>query len=238
MNIKGLYKTSLVDYPDKVTSTIFLGGCNLRCGYCHNPDLALNSSVLENIKEEEVLSFLEKRKNLIDGVTISGGEPTIEKGLIPFLEKVKSLKLLVKIDTNGFMPHIISECIENQLVDYVAVDIKTSPEKYPSLTGKDLSFDAVLATIDLLRGSFFFKGSVLDHEIRTTCVPGFVTVDDIKRIGESLGSVQKYYLQQFVNTNAMLDSEMKILTPYSIDYLYELKNEAEKFSSFCSIRGI
>ena len=129
MNIRGLYKTSLVDYPGKVASTIFLGGCNLRCGYCHNPDLALNSSVLTKIDEEEVLTFLKKRKGLIDGITVSGGEPTIEKGLIPFLEKVKSLKLLVKIDTNGFLPHIISECIEKQLVDYVAVDIKTSPLK-------------------------------------------------------------------------------------------------------------
>jgi pyruvate formate lyase activating enzyme len=232
MNIRGLYKTSLVDYPEKITSTIFLGGCNLRCGYCHNPGLALNSSVLEKIKEEEVLAFLKKRKGLIDGVTISGGEPTIEKGLIPFLEKVKSLKLLIKIDTNGFLPHIISECIEKKLIDYAAVDIKTSPEKYPLLTGMNLPFNTILATTDIL------KNSGLDYEIRTTCVPGFVTVDDIKKIGESIGAVKKYYLQQFVNTNTLLDSEIETLTPYSIDYLHELKNEAEKFSSFCSIRGI
>ncbi|MCL1864517.1 MAG: anaerobic ribonucleoside-triphosphate reductase activating protein [Spirochaetes bacterium] len=232
MNIRGLYKTSLVDYPEKITSTIFLGGCNLRCSYCHNPDLALNSSVLEKIEENEVLDFLKKRKSLIDGVTISGGEPTIEKGLIPFLEKVKSLKLLIKIDTNGFLPHIISTCIEKELIDYAAVDIKTSPEKYPSLTGKNLSFDLILSTIDII------KSSKIDHEIRTTCVPGFVTVDDIKKIGESVGPVKKYYLQQFVNTNTLLNSEIEILTPYSIDYLHKLKDEAEKFSSFCSIRGI
>ena len=232
MNIRGLYKTSLVDYPEKITSTIFLGGCNLRCGYCHNPGLALNSSVLEKIEEEEVLAFLKKRKGLIDGVTISGGEPTIEKGLIPFLEKIKPLKLLVKIDTNGFLPHIVSECIEKELIDYAAVDIKTSPEKYPLLTGMNLSFNAIRSTIDILRDSG------LDHEIRTTCVPGFVTVDDIKKIGESVGAVKKYYLQQFVNTNTLLNSEIEILTPYSIEYLHELKDEAEKFSSFCSIRGI
>jgi pyruvate formate lyase activating enzyme len=232
MNIKGLYKTSLVDYPEKIASTIFLGGCNLRCGYCHNPDLALNSAVLEKIDEEEVLDFIKKRKGVIDGVTISGGEPTIEKGLIPFLEKVKSLKLLIKIDTNGFLPQVISECIEKKLIDYAAVDIKTSPEKYPSLTGTNLSFNAILSTINIL------KNSELEHEIRTTCVPGFVTVDDIKRIGESVGTVKKYYLQQFVNTNNLLDTEIKILTPYSMDYLYKLKNEAKKFSDFCSIRGI
>jgi pyruvate formate lyase activating enzyme len=232
MNIRGLYKTSLVDYPEKITSTIFLGGCNLRCGYCHNPDLALNSPVLEKIEEEKVFAFLQKRRGLLDGITISGGEPTIEKGLIPFLEKVKSLKLLIKLDTNGFLPHVVSSCVEKKLIDYVAVDIKTSPEKYPSLTGTTLSFNEVLSTIDIL------KSSGIDHELRTTCVPEFVTVDDIKKIGESIGSVKKYYLQQFVNTNTLLDGKIKTLTPYSIDYLYELKNEAEKFSSFCSIRGI
>ena len=232
MNIRGLYKTSLVDYPEKITSTIFLGGCNLRCGYCHNPDLALNSPVLEKIEEDEVLAFLKKRSGVLDAVTISGGEPTIEKGLIPFLEKVKSLKLLIKLDTNGFLPHVVSEIIERKLIDYAAVDIKTSPEKYPSLTGAALSFDAILATIDIL------KSSGIAHELRTTCVPGFVTVDDIKRIGESVGAVTQYYLQQFVNANTLLNSEIETLTPYSIDYLHELKSEAEKFAAFCSIRGV
>ena len=232
MNIRGLYKTSLVDYPQKITSTIFFGGCNLRCGYCHNPDLALNSPVLEKIEEDEVLAFLKKRSGVLDAVTISGGEPTIEKGLIPFLEKVKSLKLLIKLDTNGFLPQVVSEITEKRLIDYAAVDIKTSPEKYPSLTGVTLSFDAILATIDIL------KSSGIDYELRTTCVPGFVTVDDIKRIGESVGAVTQYYLQQFVNVNTLLSSEIAALTPYSIDYLNELKSEAEKFAAFCSIRGV
>jgi pyruvate formate lyase activating enzyme len=232
MNIRGLFKTSLVDYPGKVSSVIFTGGCNLRCGYCHNPELALNNPSLEKIEDEEVLAFLEKRKGLLDGVTISGGEPAMDRGLIPFLVKVKSLGLSVKLDTNGFFPRVISECVEKKLINYAAVDVKTSPEKYPSLTGKDVSFSEILSTLDIL------KNSSIDYEIRTTCVPGFVTVDDIKKIGESVVGVKRYYLQQFVNIHTLLDSSIKMLTPYTVDYLKELKAEAEKFSDICSIRGI
>jgi len=232
MNIRGLFKTSLVDYPGKISSVIFTGGCNLRCGYCHNPDLALNSPNLEKFEDSDVISFLEKRKGLLDGVTISGGEPTMDRGLIPFLERVKSLGISVKLDTNGFFPRVVSECIEKKLIDYAAVDVKTSPEKYSILTGKDVSFGEVLTTLDIL------KDSLIDYEIRTTCVPGFAEVEDIQKIGESIVKVKKYYLQQFVNINTLLDSGIKVLTPYATDHLKKLKVEAEKFSDFCSIRGI
>lgn len=232
MNIKGLFKTSLVDYPGKVSSVIFTGGCNLRCGYCHNPELALNSPSLEKIEDNEVLAFLEKRKGLIDGVTVSGGEPAMDRGLILFLTSVKSLGLSVKLDTNGFFPRVVSDCLEKKLIDYVALDVKTSPEKYKLLTARDVSFSEVISTLDIL------KSSGIDYEIRTTCVPGFATVDDIKKIGDSVGRIKKYYLQQFVNINILLDSGIKMLTPYTSGYLNELKVEAEKFSDFCSIRGI
>jgi len=232
MNIRGLFKTSLVDYPGKVSAVIFIGGCNLRCGYCHNPELALNNPAIEKIEESEVLEFLKKRKGLLDGITVSGGEPTMDRGLIPFLEKVRTLGLSIKLDTNGFFPRVVYECLEKKLIDYAAVDVKTSPEKYPLLTGKDISFKDVLSTLEIL------KNSLTDFEIRTTCVPGFATVDDIKKIGEATGRLKKYYLQQFVNTNTLLDSGIKMLNPYSADYLRQLKAEAEKFSDFCSIRGI
>ncbi len=232
MNIRGLFKTSLIDYPGKICSVIFTGGCNLRCGYCHNPELAMNSSDLEKFEDEEIFSFIEKRKGLIDGITVTGGEPAIDSGLIPFLERVNSMGLHVKLDTNGFLPHVISECIEKGLVDYVAVDVKTSPEKYPLLTGRDFSFNEIVTTLDIL------KKSLIDYEIRTTCVPGFVTVNDIIKIGESTGRVKKYYLQQFVNINTLLDDRLKQLKPYTSEYLNLLKNETEKFTDFCFIRGI
>jgi len=232
MNIRGLFKTSLVDYPGKISSVIFIGGCNLRCGYCHNPELALNNPALEMIDDAEVLAYLKKRKGLIDGITISGGEPAMDRGLIPFLGSIKSLGLSVKLDTNGFFPRVVSECIEKGLIDYAAVDVKTSPEKYPTLTARDVNFTDVLSTLTIL------KGSSIDYEIRTTCVPGYVTVEDIKKIGKSAGRVKHYYLQQFVNTNTLLDSGIKMLSPYPASYLYKLKTEAEKFSDFCAIRGI
>jgi len=232
MNIRGLFKTSLVDFPGRISSVIFTGGCNLRCGYCHNPGLAFNSPDLEKIDDETVFSFLEKRKGLIDGITVSGGEPTIDSGLIPFLQRVRPMGLQIKLDTNGFFPEIVESCIQDGLVDYVALDIKTSPDKYPSLTGRDLSFTPILATVDLLRQL------QVDHEIRTTCVPGFVTLEDIKKIGQTTGRVKKYFLQQFVNTADLIDSSMKGLTPCTVDYLYSLREEVLKFSDYCTIRGI
>lgn len=232
MNIRGLFKTSLVDYPGRISSVIFTGGCNLRCGYCHNPGLAMNSPDITKIDDETVFSFLEKRKGLIDGITVSGGEPALDQGLLPFLRRVRTMGLEVKLDTNGLFPGIISECINAGLVDYIAVDIKTSPDKYPLLTGKEVSFTDILRTVEILRQS------QTDHEIRTTCVPEFVTVQDIKKIGQATGRVKKYFLQQFVNTADLLDAGIKKLSPYTADYLYLLREEALKFSDHCTIRGI
>ncbi|HOP29098.1 MAG TPA: anaerobic ribonucleoside-triphosphate reductase activating protein [Spirochaetota bacterium] len=232
MNIKGLYKTSLVDYPGKVSSVIFTGGCNLRCGYCHNPELACNSDELEKIEDEEVFSFLEKRKGLIDGITVSGGEPTLDRGLLAFLRRIKSMGLLVKLDTNGFSPSVVEQCLMEKLADYIAVDLKTSPAKYSTLTKRDLNFNQILITLDIIRKS------EVDYEIRTTCVPGFVTLEDITLIGEAVGHVRKWYLQQFVNTHTLIDPESEKLSPYPVRYLELMRDEALKYADRCSIRGI
>jgi pyruvate formate lyase activating enzyme len=232
MNIRGLFKTSLVDYPGRVSSVIFTGGCNLRCGYCHNPDLACNSDKLEKIDDEEVFSFLEKRRGLIDGVTVSGGEPALDKGLLDFLRRVKSLGLLVKLDTNGFFPSVIEQCLSEKLADYMAVDLKTSPAKYSSLTKRDVDFSQLVLTLDVIRNS------EIDYEIRTTCVPGFVTLEDITLIGEAVGHVKKWYLQQFVNIHTLIDPETEKLSPYPVRYLEMMRDEALNFSDRCSIRGI
>lgn len=232
MNIKGLYKTSLVDYPGKVSSVIFTGGCNLRCGYCHNPDLACNSDELERIDDEEVFSFLEKRKGLIDGVTVSGGEPSLDSGLPVFLRRVKGMGLLVKLDTNGCFPSVVEQCLSEKLVDYMAVDLKTSPAKYSSLTKRDVDFNQIVTTLDVIRNSG------IDYEIRTTCVPGFVTLEDIALIGEAVVHVNKWYLQQFVNTNTLIDPEAEKLSPYPVRYLELMRDEALKYADRCSIRGI
>ncbi len=232
MNIRGLSKTSLVDYPGRVSAVVFTGGCNLRCGYCHNPDLAFNSDTLEKIDDDEVFSFLGRRRGLLDGVTVSGGEPALDRDLLSFLSRIKSMGFLVKLDTNGFYPAVIEQCISENLVDYIAVDLKTSPEKYSSLTGTDADFSKIVKTLDTIRGSG------IDYEIRTTCVPGFVTVEDIKLIGEAVGDVQNWYLQQFVNVHRLIDPETEKLSPYPVHYLELMRDEALKFSRRCVIRGI
>ncbi len=232
MNIRGLSKTSLVDYPGRVTAVIFTGGCNLRCGYCHNPALALNSDEFEKIDDEVVFQFLKKRKGLIDGVTVSGGEPTLDRDLLPFLARIKNEGFLVKLDTNGFLPSVIRECLKDKLVDYIAVDVKTSPGKYSSLTGVDADFNKLISTLDSIRSS------ETDYEIRTTCVPGFVTLEDITLIGNSVGKVKNWFLQQFVNIHTLLDPDAEKISPYPVPYLHLMRDEVLKFAGKCTIRGI
>lgn len=232
MNIRGLIKTSLIDFPGKISSVIFVGGCNLRCVYCHNPDLVLNSNQLERVDEAELFGFLKKRKNLIDGVTISGGEPTLDKELISFLQAIRSLNLLIKLDTNGLFPDIVEKCIKLDLLDYVAIDVKTSPEKYPVLTGRQVHFSDIVTTIHKL------SVAEIPFEIRTTCVPGFVTVEDIRIIGRIFGRIKNYYLQQYVNRSQLINEDIRKLTPYPLSYIYAMRDEAVKFTDSCGLRGI
>lgn len=230
MNIRGLYKTSLIDFPGKISSVLFTGGCNLRCGYCHNPDMVLGNSD-PDISEDYIFEFLSGRKKLIDGVTVTGGEPTLHPDLSDFLKKIKDMGFLVKLDTNGFSPAVIDAVIREGLVDYIALDVKSSPEKYPSVTGKNLPFATVLETINIL------KNSGIDFELRTTCIPRLVTLEDISEIGEAVGSVKKYFLQQFVNTNRLLDPSLEELSPYPVIYLEAMRKKCLEFAETCIIRG-
>ncbi len=232
MNIKGLYKTSLIDFPGRISSVIFTGGCNMKCGYCHNPDLAKNSSSLEVIPEKEILSFLKKRKGILDGVTITGGEPTLNKGLIPFLKKIKSLGLDIKLDSNALKPEVINEAIQQNLVDYVAIDIKTSPEKYNDLTKTEVNFSKITETIEIL------NNNNIDYEVRTTCIPEFVTLEDFKSIKNSIPKVKNYFLQQFVSTVDLLDKEMQGVETYYARELEVFKDFVSSFTEKCEIRGI
>ncbi|HQL81024.1 MAG TPA: anaerobic ribonucleoside-triphosphate reductase activating protein, partial [Spirochaetota bacterium] len=191
MNIRGIYKTSLIDFPGKISTVLFSGGCNMRCRFCHNPDLACNWQDLELSSNEEALDIISRRKKVIDGVTISGGEPTLSKNIDSFIRQIKSLGLAVKLDSNGLKPDVISRLIGQNLVDYVAVDIKTSPEKYRSLTDSEADFASIVQCINIL------KKSGIDYEVRTTCVPGYVTLEDLAGIRDAIGRVRAYHLQQF-----------------------------------------
>ncbi|MCU0821806.1 MAG: anaerobic ribonucleoside-triphosphate reductase activating protein [Spirochaetes bacterium] len=232
MNFKGIHKTSLVDFPGKLSTVLFAGGCNLNCRYCYNPELVNNNKELETLKVPDILSFLKKRQALIQGVVISGGEPTLLKNLDKFIESVKEISLAVKIDTNGLNPDIIQTLLQKGLVDYIAIDIKTSPEKYESLTRKkNVDFSLIKKTIDHV------KKSGVDYEIRTTCIPDYITLDDFKSIKKELGSVKKYFLQQFVN-KMTLDPDMQKKTPYPVSVLNSFKEFVITFAEHCELRGV
>lgn len=231
MNIKGIHKTSLIDFPGKISSVLFSGGCNLKCRYCHNPDLVCRNCELKGFSNEEAIGIIRKRKGLIDGVSLSGGEPTLSRNLESFIRTVKQMSLSVKIDTNGLNPSVIENLLSHDLLDYVAVDVKTSPEKYELLTERPVDFSLIKRTLSML------KESGVDYEIRTTCIPYYVTLEDFQSIRREIGFVRRYYLQQFVN-RVTIDEALKDCEPYSLKVLEGFKRYVLGFSELCEIRGI
>ncbi len=232
MNVRGIYKTSLIDYPGKICTVLFAGGCNLKCRYCHNPDIVLNRDDLEKISNDEIFVFLKKRSSLIDGVTISGGEPTLSHDLINFIERIKKLSLDVKLDSNGLKPRIIKSLAQNRIIDYAAIDIKTSPSKYFSLTRTSIDFSKIIETVSIL------KEYKIEYEIRTTCIPYYVTIDDFKDIKKALNRVKRYYLQQFSSSVPLLDRSLENTEPYPVEVLLEFSEFVKSFSDICEVRGI
>ena len=191
MIIKGLQKTTLLDYPDRIACTIFLGGCNLRCPYCHNATLVYCNG--EDISMETLFTFLKSRVGRLEGVCISGGEPTLHSDLPELIARIKELGFLVKLDTNGTNPEMLDELIESGLVDYVAMDIKNSPEKYSTTTGVDCG-----ALLDRIKSSarLLMEGRV-EYEFRTTVTVEHHTLSDMAMIGEWLAGAKHYYLQSY-----------------------------------------
>ena len=192
MYICGLNKTTLLDYPGKIACTIFLGGCNFRCPFCHNSGLVLSPHQEPSFSQEEILTFLKKRQGILEGVCITGGEPTLEKGLIDFIEKIHALGYPVKLDTNGSHPWIIKKLVQNQLIDMVAMDIKSSPENYAKVAGvKTMNLDAIRESAD------FLLSNTVPYEFRTTVVRELHSAEDFKQIGRWLDGAQAYYLQAY-----------------------------------------
>lgn len=194
MLICGLEKMSLVDYDGLVACTIFTGGCNFKCGFCHNSALVLSANSLVTIPEEEVLSYLKKRVGVIDGVCVSGGEPTLQKDLPDFLEKIKKLGLKVKLDTNGTRPDLIKSFNENGLVDYFAMDIKNDIKNYAKIIGFD-----TYNTLKVEQSVEYFLTSNADYEFRTTLIKEYHSEDNIRDIAEWIKGANKYFLQKFRN---------------------------------------
>lgn len=198
MLIAGLTKTTLLDYPGHVAATIFTGGCNFRCPFCHNAGLVLTPSSAEMYSEEDVFSFLKKRRNVLQGVCITGGEPTLCADLPEFIRKVKKLGYAVKLDTNGYKPEVLRALLQAELLDYVAMDIKNCLSKYGATAGVEVELKKVEQSVELL------KNSGIDYEFRTTVVKEFHTPEDLREIGKWLKGCSKYFLQQFRESDNLI----------------------------------
>lgn len=216
MHIHGLQKLTLLDYPGHTACTVFTGGCNYRCPFCHNATLVLRPTEQPLIAVEEVLSFLRKRQGLLDGVCITGGEPTLEKGLADFCAQVKELGFALKLDSNGSRPEVLRSLIEKKLVDYVAMDIKSCRENYGRLIGiPDYDTSAVEES-----AAFLMEGHV-DFEFRTTVVKEFHCAEDFERIGQWLRGEERYFLQCFKDSGDILGSGCSACTKSEMEALRE-----------------
>ena len=214
LDVRGLQKTTLVDYPGKVAATVFLGGCNMRCPYCHNPGLVFKTAEL--ISEESVLKTLSENKKWIDAVCITGGEPTIQADLPSFARKLKDLGFLVKLDTNGTNLEMIKQLLRENLLDYIAMDIKGAPEDYEKACGVKVDVALVKKSAEII------MKSGVDYEFRTTVVPGFFDENVARKVGVWIRDAKRYYLQQFVASEKMIDPKMQAVKPY-------FKEELKKF---------
>lgn len=229
MNIQGLQKTTLLDYPKHVAATIFFGGCNFCCPFCHNGNLALSPNTTPAYNPSEILNFLKKRTGILDGVCITGGEPTLQEELVPFLSEIKNLGLSIKLDTNGYRPQILKELCQSGLVDYVAMDIKGAPDKYAEICG--------LSQMDFSRiadSAAFLLGGSIPYEFRTTVTRELHQKEDFAAIGSWLSGADAYYLQNYQFSPQVISPRF---SAYTIEELTSFRDLLLKSISHVEIRG-
>ena len=230
MLINGFQKLTILDYPGKVACIVFTPGCNFRCPFCHNASLVTHIDKDTYLDIDEVLSYLKKRQGLLDGVVITGGEPLLQDGIEDFIAEIKALGYCVKLDTNGSFPKKLISIVEKGLVDYVAMDIKNSKEKYAETIGVD-DFDI----IPIEKSVDFLLQNKVDFEFRTTIVDGFHTLDDIQDIVVWIKGAHKYFLQNFVDSGDLIKPDLK---PVSALLLKEMQKKASEIIPNVEIRGI
>lgn len=229
MKIKGLQKTTLLDFPEKLACTVFTGGCNFRCPFCHNASLVLRAGEAQEISEADFFNYLNKRKGMLDGVCITGGEPTLCPDLENFIKKIKELGLLVKLDTNGTFPEKIESLLDKGLVDYIAMDIKNSKSKYAVTAGISDFPDAVEKSINII------INKAPDYEFRTTVVRELHTPQDIAEIAKWIRNSKKYFLQAYVDSGDTIKSGF---SSYSASEMLEILEIAKKELPVTVLRGI
>ena len=217
MKVGGLQKFSLIDYPEKISAIVFTQGCNFRCPYCHNPELVDPARYGPVIPKDEVLSFLESRRGKLDGVAVTGGEPTIQSDLVPFLESLKEMRYLIKVDTNGSHPSVLENLIEKGLVDYLAIDIKGPLERYGQIASVEVNTSRIEESIHII------SASGIAHEFRTTVVRTLLSLEDLASVGRLLDKCSPYVLQTFV-PGETLGSDLQMYTPYSKNELATMQH--------------
>ncbi len=230
MKICGFQKMTMLDFPGKVACTVFTGGCNFRCPFCHNALLVTEIDEENTFDEDEIIAYLYKRKGIIDGVCITGGEPLMQKDIGEFLEKVKATGMPVKLDTNGSYPEKLRELVEKGLVDYVAMDIKNSKAKYAETIGlPEYDLRKVEESID------FLLSDAVDYEFRTTVVREFHTIDDIVDIATRISGAKRFFLQGFVDSGNLIGSGMSALKPQE---MVEICTKAQEIVPNTVLRGV
>jgi pyruvate formate lyase activating enzyme len=229
MKIGGLQRVTLIDYPGKIGATVFTQGCNFRCPYCHNPELVDPSRYDVLIPEKEVLSFLNKRRGKLDAVTVTGGEPTIQKDLECFLETLKGMGYLIKVDTNGTNPDVLELLINRNLVDYLAMDIKGPLKKYGAIVSVNVDTSMIRRSIELI------TSSGIDHEFRTTVVRSQLGLQDLRSVVKSITNARLYVLQPFVPTKTLDDAFLSAAS-YSPQELSIIKKNLERYLTRIVIR--
>jgi pyruvate formate lyase activating enzyme len=227
--IKGVQKLSLIDYPGRVACTLFTFGCNFRCPYCHNPELVVDDGT-PPVPEGEVLRFLEERKGFLDGVCITGGEPTLHNDLPDFIRRVKGLGYSVKLDTNGTNPEMLRGLIVEKLVDYIAMDVKAPLEKYESVVRVKVDASKIAESVEIVR-------AFPEHEFRTTVVPELLRREDIVAIAEWLRGARRFFIQQF-KPSKTLDKTFLEKQVYQAGELEKICGEIKLFFEVCKIRNV
>ncbi len=225
--IGGFQKTSLLDFPQKISCIVFTQMCNFHCGYCHNPELNEKKDAVIDL--ETFFSFLESRKGKLDGVVITGGEPTLQKGLYQFIFDIKNMGFCVKLDTNGSNPKVLKNLIEDNLIDYVAMDIKAPMDKYHDVIKNKIPLDNIYQSIQIL------LGNKVDYEFRTTVVKEQLDFGDFEKIGDLIKGAKKYYLQKFVPSKTIDEAFLNYST-YSNEYFDKIKKMLKDKVEYVDVR--
>ena len=224
MKIKGLIENSFLDWDGKISTIVFTGGCNFRCPFCHNKELVLDSGKMADISEDYIFNYIVTHKKWIDGVVVTGGEPLLQPDILEFLQKIKNAGFLVKLDTNGYLPELLKKAVNQGLVDYVAMDLKSgiSVDRYSAATGTKIDIEKIKQSIN------FLLENHVEYEFRTTIVPTLVTLEDLQDIAKNIKPESKWAWQNFRKTETLVDPALLMFPEYVKKDLDEFENNLNR----------